>query len=64
MTPISVNLFAAGHWSHPLNKTNIMIIVTEYELVEKIAGVFRSVCRSSSLPLLWGTSASHRQQTA
>ena len=38
MPPYSVSLFAQAHWRHPLTKR--MIIVSNYELVEKIPGVF------------------------
>jgi len=34
-------------------RKNSMVIVSKYELVEKLPGVFRSMCRSGSLSLLW-----------
>ncbi|MBP2120690.1 hypothetical protein J2Z45_004310, partial [Cohnella lubricantis] len=38
MPPYSVSLLAQAHWRHPLTKR--MIIVSNYELDEKIPGVF------------------------
>jgi hypothetical protein len=38
MPPYRVSLLAQAHWRHPLTKR--MIIVSNYELVEKSSGVF------------------------
>lgn len=46
---MNVHLLAQIYGSIPPNN---MVIVSDYALVEKIAGVFRSVCRSGSLPVL------------
>lgn len=37
-----------------------MIIVSNYQLIEKSPGVFSSVCRIGSFPLLWGEVKDHR----
>lgn len=47
---MDVGLQEQAHGMHPPNK---MVIISKYELVEKVAGVFRSVWRSGSLSLLW-----------
>lgn len=50
MPPMDVGLQQQAHGMHPqLN----MVIVSKYELVEKSPGVFCSMCRNGSLPLLW-----------
>ncbi len=52
MLPMDVSLRQQVHGMHPqLN----MIIVSKYELNEKSSGVFCSVCRNGSFPLLWGS---------
>jgi len=50
MLPFYVGLQQQAHGMHPLPN---MIIVTEYELVEKTPGVFSSMCRVGPLTLLW-----------
>ena len=50
MPPMDVGLLEQAHGMHPqLN----MVIVSKYELVEKSTGVFCSLCRNGSLPVLW-----------
>ena len=51
MPPSYVRLFAADSPETSPN-TKHMIIVTEYECIEKIPGVFCSVYRSGSLSIL------------
>ncbi|MCS7465023.1 hypothetical protein N0M98_33630, partial [Paenibacillus doosanensis] len=56
MLPMDVSLRQQVHGMHPqLN----MVIVSKYELVEKSSGVFCSVCRSGSFPLLRERVESH-----
>jgi len=50
MRPLYVGLLQQAHGMHPLPN---MVIVTEYELVEKTPGVFSKMCRIGSLSLLW-----------
>ena len=62
MLPYIVNLFASS--SQEASPTKHMIIVSNYELVEKSTGVFRSVCRSRPMPLLRRSCIGDRESAA